>query len=69
MHMEQPKRLIFIGFLMVLFGFIAPFLMILGVFESTFFLNFISYAASVGGLFMGMIGTAGYTRSRRGRDN
>ena len=65
----QPKRLIFIGFLLVLFGFVAPFLMVLGVVKSTFALNFISYAASVGGLFMGMLGVAMYTRAQRKQDS
>jgi membrane associated rhomboid family serine protease len=65
----QPKWLIIIGFVMVLFGFVAPFLMVLEVLKSTFFLNFISHAASVGGLFMGMIGAALYTRTRRKRDS
>ena len=63
--MEHPKRLIVIGFFLVTFGFVAPFLIVLGVLQSTFFLNFISYAASVGGLFMGMIGAAWMTRLNR----
>lgn len=67
--MEQPKRLIIIGFLLVLFGFVAPLLMVVGVLESTFFLNFLSYAASVSGLIMGIIGAAWYTRIHRGRGN
>jgi membrane associated rhomboid family serine protease len=67
--MERPKLLIIIGFFLVLFGFVAPFLIILGVLESTFFLNFVSYAASVGGLFMGIIGAAWYSRLYRGQDN
>jgi len=67
--MEHPKRLIVIGFFLVLFGFAAPFLIVLGVLESTFTLNFISYAASVGGLLMGMIGAAMHTRRNRSRDS
>jgi membrane associated rhomboid family serine protease len=67
--MERPKRLILIGFLMVLFGFVAPFLMVLEIIKSTFVLNFVSHAASVGGLFLGMIGAALYTRTRRNPDN
>ena len=63
--MEHPKRLIVVGFFLVLFGFIAPFLIVLGVLESTFALNFISYAASVAGLFMGMIGAAMVARLNR----
>lgn len=66
--MERPKLLIIIGFFLVLFGVAGPFLIVLGVWQSTFALNFISYAASVGGLFMGMIGAAWYTRLNRGKD-
>jgi len=65
----QPKCLILLGFLLVLFGFVAPFLMVLGVLKSTFALNFISHGASVSGLFIGMIGAASYTRTKRRRDN
>jgi putative Mn2+ efflux pump MntP len=67
--MAQPKRLIAIGFLLVLFGFVTPFLMILGVITSTFALNFISYAASISGLFLGMYGATMYVRINRNRDN
>jgi hypothetical protein len=61
----RPKNLIGVGFILVTFGFAAPFLMVIGVLESTFWLNFLSYAASVGGLFMGIIGAAWYARVRR----
>jgi membrane associated rhomboid family serine protease len=67
--MSHPKRLILLGFLLSLFGFVAPFLIVLGVLESTFALNFISYGASVAGLFTGMLGAAMYTRVRRKQDN
>ena len=67
--MSHPKRLIFIGFLLALFGFVGPFVIVLGLVESTFALNFISYAASVAGLFTGMMGAAMYTRSRRKQDH
>lgn len=67
--MERPKRLIFIGFLLVTFGFVGPFLMVLGMVKSTYALNFISYGASVGGLFMGIIGAALYTRANRKKDH
>lgn len=61
----SPKRLITIGFLLVLFGFAAPFLMVMNILESTFLLNFLSYGASLGGLFMGIIGAAWYVRISR----
>ncbi len=61
----HPKRLILIGFILVLLGFVLPFLMVLGVLQSTFFLNFFSYGASIVGLMLGLIGAAWYTRLSR----
>ena len=63
MDTVRPRRLIIIGFFMVLFGFVAPFLMVMGILKSTFFLNFVSYFASVGGLMMGIIGAAWYAKA------
>ena len=62
----QPWKLIVIGFVLVLMGFVLPFLMVVRVLESSIFLSFLSYAASVGGLFLGLIGAAMYVRIRRG---
>jgi len=61
----NPKRFIIIGFFLVLIGFVAPFLMVMDILESTFFLNFLSYAASLGGLLMGIIGAAWNFRINR----
>jgi len=61
----NPKKIIIIGAVLVIFGFIAPFLMVMGVIQSTFFLNFLSYGASVVGVFLGFLGAAMYTRVRR----
>ena len=58
MNIEHPERLIFIGVAMMLFGCIAPFLMVIKVWESTFFLNFLSYTLSVLGMALGFIGVA-----------
>lgn len=57
--------MIAIGFVLVLFGFVAPFLMAARFIEPSFWLSFLSHAASVGGLFLGMIGSATYIRARR----
>jgi hypothetical protein len=54
----HPKKIILIGFFLVLFGFVTPFLMVIKIIESTFFLNFLSHAASTSGLFLGIIGAA-----------
>lgn len=56
----SPKTLILVGFVLVVVGFVLPFLMVMQVVESTFFLNFISYAASVVGMVLGMIGAVQY---------
>jgi cytosine/uracil/thiamine/allantoin permease len=58
-------KLILIGFLLCLSGVIFPFLMVVKILESSFLLNFLSYTASVLGLFLGIIGAAYYVRENR----
>ncbi|HNB40291.1 MAG TPA: hypothetical protein PKJ84_09015 [Anaerolineales bacterium] len=58
MNVEHPERLIVLGVAMMLFGCIAPFLMVVKVWESTFFLNFLSYGMSVLGMAIGFTGMA-----------
>jgi len=60
-----PKRLIIIGFLLVLFGAAMPWFLILGYVESTFWLNFLIYGASVAGLIMGVMGAAMWSATRK----
>ena len=62
----SPWQIIAIGFVLVLLGFVLPFLMTVRVVPSTLFLSLLSYAASVSGLFLGLIGAAMYVRTRRG---
>lgn len=62
----EPWKIILIGFVLVLFGFVAPFLMVLRVIQPSFLLSFLSYGASMAGLFLGLIGAALYVRIRRG---
>lgn len=63
--MERPGRLMVIGFIGLVVGVVLPFLMVLRLVESTFLLNFIAYGASIGGLFMGMLGAFSYARRER----
>jgi hypothetical protein len=63
--MMHPKKIIAIGFVLVLFGFLAPLLMVLKVIKPTFALSFLSHGASVAGLILGIIGAAMYTRLGR----
>lgn len=61
----SPLKIILIGFALVVLGVVLPFLMVLHILESTFFLNFLSYGASIAGLFLGLIGSAYYVRLKK----
>jgi hypothetical protein len=58
----HPKTIIIVGFILVLFGAVAPFLMVLRIVGTSFFLSFLSYGASFTGLMLGIIGAAWYSR-------
>ncbi|MFO8035330.1 MAG: hypothetical protein R6U57_01700 [Anaerolineales bacterium] len=68
MILAHPKRLIAIGFVLVVLGFVVPFLMVLKIIVSTFALNFLSYGASISGLLLGILGSAGYVQLRKQED-
>lgn len=61
----QPWKLILIGLLLSLMGVALPFLMVICVIPSTFFLNFFSYVASLTGLLLGIIGASRYVQENR----
>ena len=63
--MNSPRLLVGLGVLLMLLGIALPFLVIIQVIESTFFLNFFAWGSSVAGLGLGTIGVAAYTRNRR----
>jgi hypothetical protein len=54
----NPKYFITIGLVLLVTGVVLPILMVMQILESTFFLNFFSYIASVLGLMLGVIGIA-----------
>ncbi|NMC86731.1 MAG: hypothetical protein GYA58_15755 [Anaerolineaceae bacterium] len=60
-----PKRLMWIGFAMMILGIVFPILMIMRVLESTIFLNFLSFFLSLVGLIIGMAGTGLYAAIHR----
>ena len=66
---NNPTRIIVIGFFLVLFGFLGPFLMVLDLLPKTYLLSFLSYGASIAGLFLGLIGTASMVKIRRKQDD
>ncbi len=63
--MTNPRFLLAFGVLLMLLGIALPFLMVIHVLESTFFLSFFSWGASVAGLAFGTIGFAIYARGRK----
>jgi len=64
MNIPSPWKLIGLGFVLMMAGWIFPFLMVIHVIPSTFFLNFMSYIASVLGLFLGIWGAVLYAHSK-----
>ena len=63
--MNSPRFLLSLGLILMLLGIILPFLMVIQVLESTFFLNFFAWGASVAGLSFGTIGFAMLSTRRK----
>lgn len=57
--------MLIIAVILLVLGAVLPFLMVMDVLESTFFLNFFSYACQVSGLVLGMIGTFSLVKINR----
>ncbi len=63
--MFNSRRLLWLGFILVLLGFVIPFLIVIKILPSTFFLNFFAFGASVAGLYLGIIGASGLYVERK----
>jgi len=63
--MKHPRFLLTLGVTLMLLGIVLPFLILIHVLESTFFLNFFSWGASVAGLAFGTIGFTTYARTSK----
>ena len=62
----SPRSMIVVGVLMMIVGgVIVPLLMVMHIIEATFLLIFASYAVSVSGLYLGIIGVAQYIRTNK----
>ncbi|MEW6029106.1 MAG: hypothetical protein ACOYZ8_17465 [Chloroflexota bacterium] len=61
----KPQRVLLLGFILVFSGFVVPLLMVMRVIPPGFVLGFLSFAASVSGLFLGLIGAASWVQTRR----
>jgi len=62
---NSPRFLFGLGVFLMILGIVLPFLMVIHVLKSTFFLNFFAYGSSVAGLAFGTIGFALYSRTKR----
>ncbi len=62
---NSPRFLLSLGMALMLLGIVLPFLMVIHVLASTFFLNFFSWGASVAGMALGTIGFALWSRGRK----
>ncbi len=56
----HPRKMIFLGALLVVMGAILPFLMVMRILEPGFALIFLSHGASTAGLALGVVGVALY---------
>jgi hypothetical protein len=58
----SPATSLAVGFVLILAGFLAPFLMVLQILESSLMLNFSAYCASLVGLVLSLYGVSHYSR-------
>lgn len=63
--MRSPRFLLTLGLNLMLLGFILPVLMVMRILPLGFFLSFLSWIASVTGLFLSVIGVAYAVTLRR----
>lgn len=63
--MNSPRLLLSLGLFLMFLGIALPFLILIHVLESTFFLNFFAWGASVAGLSFGTIGFAVWNKVKK----
>ena len=65
---EHPRAVIALGFVLVMFGVICPWLMVTRTVVPSFALCFLSFGTSVAGMMLGLIGVSlhGEVRLRQG---
>ena len=64
----SPATLMIAGFVLILLGFLAPFLMVLRVLESGLVLSVSAYCASLVGLVLSLYGVSHYSSARERDD-
>ena len=61
----SPPHMILIGAVLMFLGVVLPLLMVIKILPSTLWLSFLSYTASVVGMFVGLIGALTYARNKK----
>jgi hypothetical protein len=61
----DAKKMLLIGFILLVLGVVLPFLMVLDIIKTSFLLSFLSHAASVSGLLLGTLGAFSYVRIKK----
>jgi hypothetical protein len=69
MILEHYKPVLILAIFLLLFGCTMPFLIVLDVVKPTMFLLFVTYGASVLGLFLGIAGIAGARISQKSKSD
>ena len=62
----SPATSLAVGFVLIIAGFLLPFLMVLQILESNLMLNFSAYGASLVGLVLSLYGVSHYSSARGG---
>ncbi len=61
----SPFKLMLLGTALLVLGVVLPLLMVVKILPSTLWLSFLSYTASVVGMFVGLIGALTYARNKK----
>ncbi len=67
--LNSPTKIIIIATLLLVTGAALPFLILIKLLPSTFFLNFLAYGCSVLGLVLGFYGISGMVIGRNQKDD
>ncbi len=62
------RKILLIGFVLVLLGAVLPWLTVMQIIPSNFAILFFSFGASLIGVFLGLIGAAWYTAEHRKKE-
>ena len=62
---KNPEKLIWVGGVMVILGWVIPLLITMDYLPSTYFLNFLTFVFQVFGIIIAMLGFTSLVKARR----